>query len=196
MLDNPNDQARLFYLVILGSVVAVWVFARYRNRLGQAAQHAAIWVLIFIGAVLAFGFKDNLRMMLYSDEPQQISESTVVLKRERDGHFHTTVEINGQKVHFIVDTGASHLVLSKADAEAAGIDIAGLDFVIPTQTANGRVMSATVRLTSVVLGQFTDQNVRATVNGGDLDQSLLGMSYLDRYDGFTVEGDRMFLWRK
>ena len=196
MLDDPNSQARLFYLVILGTFVVIWGFSHYRHRLGQAAQHAAIWVLIFLGAILAFGFKDHLRMMLYSDEPLQVAENAVILKRERDGHFHTTARINGQSVHFVVDTGASSLVLSKADARAAGIDLEALNFVIPTQTANGEVMSAPVELGSVDLGQFSDRDVVALVNGGALDQSLLGMSYLDLYDGFTVEGDQMLLWRE
>ena len=64
MPENPHDQAQLFYLVLLGSVIAVGVFYNYRHRLGQAAQHAAIWGLIFVGLVLAIGFKDNLMTML------------------------------------------------------------------------------------------------------------------------------------
>ena len=194
MQDLQTGQ--LFYLILLGCAVAVWAFAHYRNRLGLAMQHAAIWGLIFIAAILAFGFKDQLTVFLDGSAPQQLSEDTVVLRRQRDGHFHAAAEVNGQKIQFIVDTGASHLVLSKADARSAGIDLQGLDFFLPTQTANGQVLSAPVRLDSVALGQFVDHDIRATVNGGDLDQSLLGMSYLDHFDGFTVEGDRMLLWRK
>lgn len=193
--DSPHDQARFFYLAILGVAVLVWVFRSYRHRLGQAAQHAAIWVLIFVGAVLAFGFQDNLRSMLFQGEPQMVSEDTIVLRRGSDSHFHTVMQINGIDVPFLVDTGATNLVLAEADARAAGIDLSNLSYVLRTQTANGEVMSAPVRLQTVRLGDFTDRNVRATVNGGDLNQSLLGMSYLNLYRSFRVEDDLMYLTR-
>ena len=67
--------------------------------------------------------------------------------------------------------------------------------MIPTQTANGIVRSAPVVLDQVTLGAFTDRDVSATVNGADLDVSLLGMRYLDRYSSWWVEGDRMYLQR-
>ena len=197
MPENPHDQAQLFYLVLLGSVIAVGVFYNYRHRLGQAAQHAAIWGLIFVGLVLAIGFKDNLMTMLKgAPAAQQVSDEALVLRRQNDGHFHALVEINGQEIHFLVDTGATNLVLSQRDARTAGFDTDDLNFIIRTQTANGETMSAPVRIDLVELAQFSDRDVPATVNGGDLDVSLLGMSYLDRFDGFSVEGDRMFLWRE
>ena len=151
-------------------------------------------MLIFIGVILAIGFKDDLTRIL-SGGPEQIDGQTVALKRQGDGHFHATLEVNGHPVRFIIDTGATMLVLSRRDARAAGLDPDNLSFNLRTRTANGEVMSAPVRLDSVTLGEFTDRDVRATVNGGDLDISLLGMSYLDRYRGFRVEGDRMYLMR-
>ena len=192
--DSPDDQAQLFYLILLGAFVATWVFSRYRGQMGQAMQHAAIWGLIFLGAVLAVGFSGDIQRML-TNAPQQIDCETVALTRERDGHFHAQLEINGHNVRFIVDTGATNLVLSQRDAKAAGIDVDALNFVIPTYTANGRIMSAAVRLDEIKLSDFTDRDVRATVNGGDLGISLLGMSYLERFSGWRVEGDRMYLTR-
>lgn len=192
--DAPDDQARFFYLALLGVFVAVWLFSRYRGRLGQAAQHAAIWALIFLGAVLVVGFSSDLQRML-TGAPQQVDDNTIALSQGRSGHFEAVLTVNGTDIRFLVDTGATNLVLSRRDAEAAGIDTQGLNYVLPTQTANGRIMSAPVRLDRVTLGAFIDRDVPATVNGGDLGISLLGMSYLERYDGWRVEGDRMFLFR-
>jgi aspartyl protease family protein len=193
--DHPHDQAQLFYLVLLGMAIAVGLFSSYRKRLGQAAQHAAIWGLIFIAVVLAVGFKDSIRHMLLGDVAQQIDDHTVALRRSNDGHFYATLGVNGENVRFLVDTGATNLVLTREDAETAGIDTDGLSFVVPSLTANGRVMSAPVRLNSITLAGFTDLDVRATVNGGDLHKSLLGMSYLELYRTWRVEGDTMFLSR-
>jgi len=127
--------------------------------------------------------------------PRQVDERTVVLQRAGDGHFYVTADVNGRPVRFLVDTGASSLVLSWRDAERVGIDIGALDFRVPSMTANGMVMSAPVRVGLIELGAFVDEDVRAMVNGGDLDVSLLGMSYLSRYRGFEVDGDRFFLKR-
>ena len=54
--DDPEAQARFFYLAILGMAVAIGVFYSYRDRLGAAMQHAAIWALIFAGVTIAYGF--------------------------------------------------------------------------------------------------------------------------------------------
>lgn len=193
--DDPDAQARMFYLVLLGAVLAVGVFARYRDRLGQAAQHAAIWVLIFVGVVLAIGFLEPLKQQLFNDEPQVIDDRTVQVRRARDGHFYATLEVNGQPIQFLIDTGATNMVLARDDAEAAGIDTDALNYFIRTQTANGESRAAPVRLNRVELGPYVDYDVRATVAGGDLDKSLLGMSYLERYSGFRREGDRFYLSR-
>ena len=193
--EDPNSQARLFYLLALGMLIAFWVAYRYRDRLGQAAQHAAIWALIFIGVVLAVGFAEPLKQSLFHDEALPIDGRTVVLDRARDGHFYATIEVNGTNVLFMIDTGASSIVLAREDAKRAGIDTSNLSFHIPTQTANGRILSAPVRLDSMRIAGFTDRDVRATVNSGPLSLSLLGMDYLDRFSGIRVEGDRFYFTR-
>lgn len=193
--DDPDAQARIFYLVLLGSAIAIGVFAQYRHRLGQAAQHAAIWVLIFIGVVLAIGFLDPLKQQLFNDQPRVVDGRTVELRRARDGHFYAELEVNGQPIRFLVDTGASSLVLSRDDALRAGIDIDRLNFVIRTQTANGESRAAPTMLDRVSLGPYTDRNVPAVVAEGVLGKSLLGMSYLENFAGFRREGDRFYLER-
>lgn len=192
---DADTQARIFYLVLLGAFVAVWVFQRYRGRVGQAAQHLAIWGLIFVGVVLAYGFSDTLTRQLMVDRPVAVDSRTVAVQRARDGHFYAEAEVNGTPVRFMIDTGASKLVLSRRDARAAGIDPEGLSYIEPVVTANGRSMSAPVRLETIALGGFVDRDVRASVNGGPLDVSLLGMSYLDRYSSIRFEGDTLYLVR-
>ena len=193
--EDPDSQARLFYLMLLGIPIAFWIFRDYAGRLGQAAQHAMIWGLIFVGVIIAFGFKDVLIASLYDNEPQMVSADTVVLTRDRSGQFLASVEINGRDIEFLDDTGASDLVLSQADAVAAGIELDNLNFFIRSMTANGEVKSAPVRLDTVALASFVDTDVPARVNGGELDISLLGMTYLDRFTSFRVEGDKMYLSR-
>ena len=195
MPDDPDMQARIIYLSLFGIAILVGLFSIYRNRLSQAMQHAAIWALIFVGFILAFSFAEPLKQALFDDEPQIIDERTVQLRRARDGHFYATLSINGQPIQFLIDTGASEMVLTRADAEAAGIDTNALDYRIRMQTANGQSTAAVVRLDQVDLGQFTDRRVPALVAGGELGKSLLGMGYLNLFGGFRSEGDRFYLTR-
>jgi aspartyl protease family protein len=192
---DPQSQARLFYLLLLGMALLAGLFVRYRGRLGEGIQHAGVWVLIFLGVVIAYGFRDQLRDELAPAMMTEIDAQTIALRRQADGHFHATLEINGRDVEFLVDTGATHMVLSQRDARRVGLDPDRLVFSQPTMTANGRVFSAPVNLDRVVFGPFEDRNVSATVNGGALDVSLLGMRYLDRFRRVSVEGDRMVLER-
>ena len=193
--DDPNDHARFFYLALLGMFVASGVFYNYRERMGTALQHAAIWVLIFLGATLVYGFKDQLASQLNPYRASISDERTVSLRRARDGHFYARVEVNGTDIKFMVDTGASSVVLSRRDAERVGIELDSLNYTIPVSTANGRVMGAGVRLARIEFGGIADNNVRAMVNGGDLNSSLLGMDYLDRFRSVRIEGDTLFLER-
>ncbi len=194
MLENTGDSARLFYLILLGMAVAVSVFVRYRGRLGSAMQQAAIWFLIFVGLIIAYGFKDQLLGQLSVGHAAR-SGNEIALARGPDGHFHATLEVNGQDVTFLIDTGASDVVLTRRDAARVGLDPDNLSYTIPASTANGTVWGAPVRLGEVTLAGETEFDLRAIVNGGELDISLLGMDYLNRYRSWRVEGDTFYLMR-
>jgi aspartyl protease family protein len=117
----------------------------------------------------------------------------IIFRKGNDGHFYARLNINGTPTNFIVDTGASDLALTKADATAAGIDLDALVFDEISQTANGLSRGARVRLKTVALSGREFSNVSASVMGGDIDVSLLGMSFLSRFGKLTIEGDRMIL---
>jgi aspartyl protease family protein len=193
--DDPDAQARFFYLALLGIVLAAGLVHGYRARLGAAAQHAAIWGLIFLGLVLAYGFKDQLASQLFPYRATPAAGGTVELGRASDGHFYARLTVEGVELRFLVDTGASSVVLSREDAGRIGLDPGRLSFVVPASTANGTVMGAPVTLGRVELGGIVDSGVKALVNGGEMRTSLLGMSYLGRFRRFSVEGDRLVLTR-
>lgn len=192
--SNPDTLARGLYLVLLLAAVS-WFFFAGRGRLARSMRDFLIWVLIFAMVVIAYGFRDVLREQLLPASMVQVSGDVIELRRASDGHFHATLEVNGTDVRFMVDTGASDIVLSRRDAERVGFEPDGLGYLRQARTANGVVATAPVRLGLVRFGDFTDTNVPASVNGGALDSSLLGMSYLDRFSGIEMTGDRMRLRR-
>lgn len=189
------DLGHLAYLLLLGAVLVFWVFVQNRDSLGKKAQAAAAWGLIFLGTVAAVGLWDDIRRTVLPQQAVIAEDGRIELPRAPDGHYYVTLELNGSPVRFVVDTGASGIVLTRSDAAAAGIDLQGLAFFAQAMTANGPVQTAPVRIDRMSLGPFTDRAVRAYVNGGEMEQSLLGMSYLQRFDRLEISGGTLVLER-
>ena len=191
---DGDDLGRLAYLALLLLAVGGYFVAQARRNLGRTAQQAAIWVFIFIGVIVAYGLWGDLRRTALPEQTRVVGDGIEVAASD-DGHYYLTAEVNGARVLFVVDTGASQIVLTARDAERAGLDPAGLGYFGSAQTANGIVRTAPVRLERFTLGPFEDRNLPAVVNAGDLDTSLLGMSYLGRFRTLAISGDRLHLTR-
>lgn len=190
---SGDDWMRAAYLIVLlAFLLGLFSFGRRRN-FGRGLRDVLIWALIFAMVVIAYGFRDVLRDGLFPSGTTQIDARTIELRRLRDGHFHADLRVNGAPVSFLVDTGASRIVLSRRDAQAAGIDTEALAFTGRARSANGEVATAPVRLDSVEFGDLVDRGVPASVNGGALDTSLLGMDYLRSFSRIEIIGDRMLL---
>ncbi|SHJ26412.1 aspartyl protease family protein [Palleronia salina] len=189
---NGDSIASLVYLVLLGSVIAGYFFVSNRNSLGKTMQQAAIWGLIFVGAIAVAGLWSDLRDDV---APAQVlsSRGELVVPRSFDGHYRVTLNIQDIPVDFIVDTGASDMVLSQRDARRVGLDPEQLAYTGRARTANGTVPMAFVMLSEVSVGEFVAEDVRASVNGGEMSSSLLGMSYLQRFGRISIENDRLTL---
>jgi aspartyl protease family protein len=188
------DTARILYLSLLLGVVGFYYIVANRRNMGQLLRHAALWALIFIGALAAVGLWQDVRPRL---APAQIIRGDGVIEVDRDqsGHFSLTALVNGAPVAFLIDTGASNVVLSLKDAERAGINVDDLTFTGRAQTANGTVRTAPVKIDTLSLGGIQDDRVRAYVTDGDLFGSLLGMDYLRRYDHSEIKQDKLILTR-
>ena len=109
------------------------------------------------------------------------------------GHFLVEAVVNGVPVDFLVDTGASHVVLSLQDARRLGFTPDHLQFTQQFQSANGTVRAAPVALRELRIGQLRLFDLEASVNGGPLPISLLGMSFLQRLSSYEVARGRLIL---
>ena len=187
-----EDPARLVYLLVLGTFIGFALVAS-RRHWSKLVRDFAIWGLIFAMVVIAYGFRDTLRRELFPASMTTLEGGSIALGRAADGHFQVDLFVNEHPVRFLVDTGATDVVLSRRDAAAAGIDPETLSFSQMAMTANGRVATAPVRIARLRLGELVDENFPASVNAGALDVSLLGMRYLSRFSRIEIAGDRMIL---
>lgn len=115
------------------------------------------------------------------------------LWREADGLFYVTANINGQPVRFLVDTGASMIVLTAEDARRTGAAAQPGASEIRTETANGDRSMSRVTLASMQVGATSAAAVPAAVARDGLKVSLLGQNWLSHIRSVTIDGDRMVL---
>lgn len=117
----------------------------------------------------------------------------VTLMRSPDGHFYADAIINGATIRVLVDTGATTVALSRADAQAAGVQFGEGEFTGTAQTAGGDIRLKPVVLDRVGIGAVEARNVDAVVVDSRLSVSLLGQSWLRRVGNVQIIGDRMVL---
>ncbi|WP_192966902.1 retropepsin-like aspartic protease family protein [Phycobacter azelaicus] len=189
------DTARIIYLVLLLLAVGSWVFVQNRQSLGKTVQSLAIWAFIFLGVIAAYGLWGDIRQTVMPQQSVMTDQGRVEVPLAPDGHYYLTLSVNGTPVNFLVDTGASQVVLSRSDAERAGIDTDNLAYLGRAQTANGEVRTASTWVEEMSLGGITDEGVRVWVNSGDMDKSLLGMGYLQRWSRIEIQNRALVLTR-
>ncbi|WP_136440871.1 retropepsin-like aspartic protease family protein [Pacificoceanicola onchidii] len=186
---------RFIYLAILAGALLFWFLIENRDSLGTKVKQMAAWALIFLGVIAAIGLWGDIRQTVQPRQAVFEDQGRIELPLMPDGHYYAVLEINGAPVRFVVDTGASGVVLTQSDAERVGLKTEDLAFYSEAMTANGLVRTAPVRLADVALGPFTDSDVRAFVNEGEMDTSLLGMTYLQRFDRIEISNGRFVLER-
>jgi aspartyl protease family protein len=115
------------------------------------------------------------------------------LTRADDGHFYADAMVNGARIRFLVDTGATSVALSKRDAQAAGVQFASGDFTAQGHGVGGVVALKPVKLDRLAIGPVEARDVDAVVAEDGLEISLLGQSWLKRVGNVTIKGDKMVL---
>ncbi len=190
---DSETTMRLIYLSLLAVAIGGWALAEMRCRIGQSLRYLLVWGMIAMGLIAGFGLWNDVQSGLMGAK-QSSDEGSITLPRAQDGHFYAELTINNKAIRFLIDTGATAMVLTKQDVASLGIDPEALNFDGEAFTANGSVSTAEVVLDQVSFGPYTDIGFAADVNDGDLAISLLGMTYLSLYR-FSVTGDEMILSR-
>ncbi len=187
------------------AIILILMIARLSvstQPLGPMARQLTL--LLAFGAVLIVGYsyRDDLTGLfgraigtLAPAHGVQIAPGMMKFTADDSGQFAIDATVDGVAVHFLLDTGASGIALSKRDAGRLGLDAKDLRYTGIFSTANGTTRAAPVTLDSIAIGPLSATNVSAWVNEGDLDQSLLGMSYLSTLGRIEIRGDTLILER-
>ncbi len=190
------EIADLIYLVLLLLLLlAGYGFARPLQNLGKKFGHASAWILIFVAVTAGYGIWSDIRNSHAPRQSVMAATGQVTTPRHFDGHFYLTLRLNGVPIEFVVNTGATEVVLSEADARAVGINMDRLIYTGLAMTANGEVRTAPARVSLTELEGIEDRNLRVWVNEGEMDGSLLGMRYLRLFEKIEMTSDTLTLTR-
>ena len=159
---------------------------------------------ITIAMGIAFGVAPRLKERADAPAPVTVAVATpepapsagsraAFIDREDDGHFWARADVSGTQVKFMVDTGASIVALTYFDAQRLGLEPEELDFDSEIRTAGGVTYGAPVTLESIRVGKVKIENVNAVILRTELEQSLLGMTFLGELHSYEVRQGQMII---
>jgi aspartyl protease family protein len=194
--DFASLAVKIALLVFLGGAV----LAMFRYRFTEAIEAALFWAVLALLLAAAYSYRAELRDVgdrvlaeLIPGRPA-VRGLVVEIARGRGGEFQVATQLNGSRVPMVLDTGASTVVLTQEAARAAGLPLEVLAYNVNIDTANGRTRAAAVTLDRLAVGSIVERSVPALIaQPGQLKTSLLGMTFLNRLQGWEVRGERLIL---
>jgi aspartyl protease family protein len=195
-----NQKSITCFIMIL--VIISIVYNSFNQKgIKILSMQLLTWGGIFLIIITGYAFKFELNYaaqrvisVLIPSYNWVNKQGDLVISRNSDGHFYVNAVINGMKIKFMIDTGASDVALTISDAKMLEFDLSKLNYTRTYSTASGTSRAAPVRLNSVEIGGGAFfRNVEAHIGTGGLDVSLLGMSLLERFKGFRIDRDMLVL---
>lgn len=196
-MSGGDRTAEFIYLVAILVFVSSALVVR-KVPIGKGLQMFAGWVVIFLAAFVAFALKDDIVGIANRVLDERKAESTGLqvgeelrIKQSLDGHFWVDADLNGQKVRFLIDSGATTTSISTDTAARAGIETGGLPAVV--RTANGLIRVHRGRAERLQVGSILREDVAVHVSPAFGDMNVLGMNFLSSLSGWRVEGRWLIL---
>lgn len=203
-LQTGDDWASAAYALILAMVVCGGLARFARRNWARSLRYAAIWVAVAAVLAVAFAFREDvsgvgrrLQLAFSAGDPVETGERQITIPQDESGAFTVVARVNGARVVFLVDTGATGTVLSPADARRLGVDTEGLAYDYAAETANGTGYGAAFTAKRLEVGPLVLADMPMTINQAPMSASLLGLDFLHRLESFEVRDRRLTLrWRQ
>ena len=139
--DTYLEITRLVGIMVL--VSSGLIYAR-RIKFGEVVRNASIWIGIVSVLFLGYSYRTELSGIMYRVGGELMpglavpsGPNEIIITASQDGHFYVNGKANGKRLRFMVDTGASDIMLSPKAASRIGIDLRNLQFTQRYSTANG-----------------------------------------------------------
>jgi aspartyl protease family protein len=200
-LSTPQDWGFLAQMLAILALVASGLVLTWRLGARHIARSVAVWACVMGAVLLGAIYWSDISAMALRVRGALIPAYAVPaagghslsVSEDAQGSYHVIGLVNGQRVDFLIDTGASDVVLSPTDAKRLGIDLDTLKFTKPYETANGIGEGAAWTADSLAIGPLRVTNVPVSINKTPMSTSLLGMSFLKRLDSFEFRNGQLIL---
>jgi len=194
------DNAYIVQTVVLVALLSSGLLFIHQSNWRQALRYGGLWLAAAMVLVLGYAYQEplnnialQLRSQLVPGYAVTTGERELTISASDGGSYLVFGTVNGAQIRFLVDTGASNIVLSPGDARRAGIDLEALRYDRPAATANGIGYGATVTVDRLTVGEITLSDVPVTVQQAEMGASLLGMDFLRRLKSFSVQDRKLVL---
>jgi aspartyl protease family protein len=197
--SDSNDDVFLVRNIAILALVSSGILSIREFNIRETVRNFALWMGIAAVLLLGYTYQDEIFSVGRRVRGELIPSYAVenggdfVITESDGGDYQVTGSVNGQPVTFVVDTGASDVVLSPADAQRLGIDPTTLRFDRAYETANGTGLGAQLTVASLTVGPITLNDMKVSVNQAPMRTSLLGMSFLRRLKSFEFHGRQLTL---
>ena len=195
---NGEDQALGLVYLVGALVLVVSALMVRRIPIGQGLKMFAGWVLIFLAAFVAFTVKDEIAALgkrVWAEvrgEGQMVQAGEELrIRQSEDGHFWVDGSLNGEKVRFLVDSGATITSISADTARRANIEYGG-GLPVLIETANGTITAARGRA-RLKVGQIERDDFAVHISGAFGRTDVIGMNFLSSLSGWGVQGEWLIL---
>lgn len=193
---SGNGDDALTFLYALGMLALVGsAFAARRAPIGQTAKMALAWIAIFGFLFVGFSLRDDFRALgrrLVESDVKIAAGGEMRIRKNEDGHFWVDATINGKKVEFLVDSGATVTTVSSDTAESIGLKRTGMLPVV-VETANGMARAWRGRAGTLRVGEIERSDFPVHIAEANSGADLLGMNFLSTLSAWRVEGEWLVL---
>jgi aspartyl protease family protein len=193
---DPGIMQTLGFLLLVSSSL---LFVREFN-LRQTTRNLLLWLAVGLVLIMAFSYQAELgdlalrlRGALIPTYAVQTGPHEMTISEGEDGHYHVYATVNGVPMPFLIDTGATDIVLDPSAAKRLGFDLGSLTFDRPYGSANGIGHGASAEVESLSVGALHLSHVPVSINGAEMGSSLLGMAFLKRLKSYSFSGGKLIL---
>jgi aspartyl protease family protein len=196
-----DDWSSILLYGGLGLLLARTIPGLFRGRLLAGFAALGLWVAVLSVALVGYAYRTELGgigtrvlAVVFPGTAVPTGPREVTVFRQFDGQFSVVASAGAVRLPFVLDTGASTVVLRAEDAVLLGLPVRRLTYDIPVATANGHALTAAVTLPMLGIGSIVERDVDALVaRPGALHENLLGMDFLNRLGSVTFAKDRLVL---
>lgn len=200
---NNDNLAGLTYAGILVTVIAAGIVSSDIS-LSHILKSTLIWLALLAILISCYTNRYHLQDIAHNISGGLIPASvlsialsnrnTVTINQSSNGHYQIKGIVNNHNVYFLIDTGATSIMLTNQTAIDLGLNIQNLHYTTTVSTANGKINAAQIRLNTITIGSITRNNLSALIApAGTSSDNLLGMNFINTLSSTAIRGSQLML---